>query len=182
MDTNQSQQSYWFDNTVTSNFNDIGNTTYTYDKLRKMTEVLYIIREYLPNNNQRYNTFTILLYEDIQKIYDEIYTNKLLFSKNNEKIKVVNTLLEEMRNVEDILIPLLPETYIFELKDASCDTKNLEVVVRSVEKLPVELDKPPIIALGGIVLSAYFAVKFPFIFTSPPTFNLPFKLASPFNR
>ena len=111
MDTNQSQQSYWFDNTVTSNFNDIGNTTYTYDKLRKMTEVLYIIREYLPNNNQRYNTFTILLYEDIQKIYDEIYTNKLLFSKNNEKIKVVNTLLEEMRNVEDILIPLLPETY-----------------------------------------------------------------------
>ena len=101
----------WFDNTVTSKFNDIGNTTYTYDKLRKMTEVLYIIREYLPNNNQRYNTFTILLYEDIQKIYDEIYTNKLLFSKNNEKIKVVNTLLEEMRNVEDILIPLLPETY-----------------------------------------------------------------------
>ena len=111
MDTNQSQQSYWFDNTVTSNFNDIGNTTYTYDKLRKMTEVLYIIREYLPNNNQRYNTFTILLYEDIQKIYDEIYTNKLLFSKNNENIKIVNILLEEMRNVEDILIPLLPETY-----------------------------------------------------------------------
>jgi hypothetical protein len=111
MDTNQSQQSYWFDNTVTSKFNDIGNTTYTYDKLRKMTEVLYIIREYLPNNNQRYNTFTILLYEDIQKIYDEIYANKLLFSKNNEKIKIVNTLLEEMRNVEDILIPLLPETY-----------------------------------------------------------------------
>ena len=101
----------WFDNTVTSKFNDIGNTNYTYDKLRKMTEVLYIIREYLPNNNVRYNTFTILLYEDMQKIYDEIYTNKLLFSKNNEKIKIINILLEEMRNVEDILIPLLPETY-----------------------------------------------------------------------
>ena len=101
----------WFDNTVTSKFNDIGNTNYTYDKLRKMTEVLYIIREYLPNNNDRYNTFTILLYEDMQKIYDEIYTNKLLFSKNNEKIKIINILLEEMRNVEDILIPLLPETY-----------------------------------------------------------------------
>ena len=101
----------WFDNTVTSKFNDIGNTNYTYDKLRKMTEVLYIIREYLPNNNDRYNTFIILLYEDMQKIYDEIYTNKLLFSKNNEKIKIINILLEEMRNVEDILIPLLPETY-----------------------------------------------------------------------
>ena len=101
----------WFDNTVTSKFNDIGNTNYTYDKLRKMTEVLYIIREYLPNNNDRYNTFTILLYKDMQKIYDEIYTNKLLFSKNNEKIKIINILLEEMRNVEDILIPLLPETY-----------------------------------------------------------------------
>ena len=101
----------WFDNTVTSKFNDIGNTNYTYDKLRKMTEVLYIIREYLPNNNDRYNTFIILLYEDMQKIYDEIYTNKLLFSKNNEKIKIINILLEEMRNVEDILIPLLPEIY-----------------------------------------------------------------------
>ena len=101
----------WFDNTVTSKFNDIGNTNYTYDKLRKMTEVLYIIREYLPNNNDRYNTFTILLYKDMQKIYDEIYTNKLLFSKNNENIKIVNILLEEMRNVEDILIPLLPEIY-----------------------------------------------------------------------
>ena len=101
----------WFDNTVTSKFNDIGNTNYTYDKLRKMTEVLYIIREYLPNNNDRYNTFTILLYKDMQKIYDEIYTNKLLFSKNNEKIKIINILLEEMRSVEDILIPLLPETY-----------------------------------------------------------------------
>ena len=101
----------WFDNTVTSKFNDIGNTNYTYDKLRKMTEVLYIIREYLPNNNERYNTFTILLYEDIQKLYDEIYTNKLLFSKDNEKKRIVNILLEEMRNVEDILIPLLPETY-----------------------------------------------------------------------
>ena len=101
----------WFDNTVTSKFNDIGNTSYTYDKLRKMTEVLYIIREYLPNNNDRYNTFTILLYKDMQKIYDEIYTNKLLFSKNNEKIKIINILLEEMRNVEDILIQLLPETY-----------------------------------------------------------------------
>ena len=101
----------WFDNTVTSKFNDIGNTNYTYDKLRKMTEVVYIIREYLPNNNDRYNTFTILLYKDMQKIYDEIYTNKLLFSKNNEKIKIINILLEEMRNVEDILIPLLPKTY-----------------------------------------------------------------------
>ena len=101
----------WFDNTVTSKFNDIGTTSYMYDKLRKMTEVLYIIREYLPNNNGRYNTFPILLYEDIQKIYNEIYTHKLLFSKNNEKKRIVNTLLEEMRNVEDILIPLLPQTY-----------------------------------------------------------------------
>ena len=115
MDTNQSQQSYWFAKTVERKMNDIGKTSYTYDKLRKMTEVLYIIREYLSivfnNNIYCYKTFTVTLYEDIQKIYDEIYTHKLLFSKNNEKIKVVNTLLEEMRNVEDILIPLLPETY-----------------------------------------------------------------------
>ena len=111
MDINQSQQSYWFAKTVECKMNDIGKTSYTYDKLRKMTEVLYIIREYLPNNNDRYNTFTILLYEDMQKIYDEIYTNKLLFSKSNEKKRIVNILLEEMRNVEDILIQLLPETY-----------------------------------------------------------------------
>ena len=111
MDTKQSQQSYWFAKTVERKMNDIGKTTYTYDKLRKMTEVLYIIREYLPNNNDRYNTFTILLYEDMQKIYDEIYTNKLLFQKSIEERRIVNILLEEMRNVEDILIPLLPKTY-----------------------------------------------------------------------
>ena len=102
----------WFDNTVTGKFNDIGKTSYTYDKLRKMTEVLYIIRKYLPIifNNHRYNTFIITLYEDIQKIYNEIYSHKLLFSKGNEK-RIVHILLEEMGNVEDILIPLLPETY-----------------------------------------------------------------------
>ena len=115
MDTNQSQQSYWFAKTVERKMNDIGKTSYTYDKLRKMAEVLYIIREYLPivfkNNIYCYKTFTVTLYEDIQKIYDEIYTNKLLFSKDNEKTRIVNILLEEMRNVEDILIPLLPETY-----------------------------------------------------------------------
>jgi hypothetical protein len=115
MDTNQSQQSYWFAKTVECKMNDIGKTSYTYDKLRKMTEVLYIIREYLPivfnNNIYCYKTFTVTLYEDMQKIYDEIYTNKLLFQKSNEKTRIVNILLEEMRNVEDILIPLLPETY-----------------------------------------------------------------------
>ena len=114
MDTNQSQQSYWFAKTVERKMNDIGKTSYTYDKLRKMTEVLYIIKEYLPivfnNNIYCYKTFTVTLYEDIQKIYDEIYTYKLLFSKSNKK-RIVNILLEEMRNVEDILIPLLPETY-----------------------------------------------------------------------
>ena len=115
MDINQSQQSYWFAKTVERKMNDIGKTSYTYDKLRKMTEVLYMIREYLPivfnNNIYCYKTFTVILYEDMQKIYDEIYTNKLLFSKSNEKKRIVNILLEEMRNVEDILIPLLPETY-----------------------------------------------------------------------
>ena len=80
-----------------------------------MTEVLYIMREYLTilfnNNIYCYKTFTVTLYEDMQKIYDEIYTNKLLFQKSIEERRIVNILLEEMRNVEDILIPLLPKTY-----------------------------------------------------------------------
>ena len=111
MDINQSQQSYWFAKTVECKMNDIGKTSYTYDKLRKMTEVLYIIREYLPivfnNNIYCYKTFTVTLYEDMQKIYDEIYTNKLLFQKSIEERRIVNILLEEMRNVEDILICFL---------------------------------------------------------------------------
>ena len=109
----------WYIKTLQDKVEDINITSNKYDKIRKITEFLYIFQEYLPIvfvNNKSYHNLTISFYNALPKMYDDIY-NELLFLKNNidnnnnEKKRIVNILLEEMRNVEDILIPLLPETY-----------------------------------------------------------------------
>ena len=91
MDINQSQQSYWFAKTVECKMNDIGKTSYTYDKLRKMTEVLYIIREYLPivfnNNIYCYKTFTVTLYEDMQKMAYDLDEENFILKEELSELK-----------------------------------------------------------------------------------------------
>ena len=53
-------------------------------------------------------------YEKIQEHYPELYlcySNNLLYPKTNDEKRIVQILLEELRNMEDMLIPRLPKKY-----------------------------------------------------------------------
>jgi hypothetical protein len=109
----------WFVSTLTNNIEDINCTRDKYEKLRKLTELWYIYKEYLPIlyiNNNSYNKLTVAIYNAIQRMKNDIY-NELLVLKGNidknvyEKKRIIYILLEEMRNTEDIIIPLLPKAF-----------------------------------------------------------------------
>ena len=89
-----------------------------YDLLRQITELYYNIRMYLPiipnNSEKKWNGFKIANYEKIQELYQELYlcySNNLLYPKSNDEKRIVQILLEELRNMEDMLIPRLPKKY-----------------------------------------------------------------------
>jgi hypothetical protein len=120
-DSKQTVHKYhsWFVSTLTNNIEDINSTRDKYEKLRKLTELWYIYKEYLPIlyiNNNSYNKLTVAIYNTIQRMKNDIY-NELLVLKGNidknvyEKKRIIYILLEEMRNTEDIIIPLLPKAF-----------------------------------------------------------------------
>jgi len=89
-----------------------------YDKLRQISELYYNIRVYLPiipnNCKKQMDGFKIANYEKIQELYSELYlcySNKLLYPKTNDENRIVQILLEELRHMEDMLIPRLPKKY-----------------------------------------------------------------------
>jgi hypothetical protein len=89
-----------------------------YDKLRQISELYYNIRVYLPiipnNCKKQMDGFKIANYEKIQELYSELYLcyfNKLLYPKTNDEKRIVQILLEELRHMEDMLIPRLPKKY-----------------------------------------------------------------------
>lgn len=120
-DSKQSVHKYhsWFVSILTNKIQDVNSTRNKYDKLRKLTELWFIYREYLPNlyvNNNSYNKLTVSIYNSIQRMNNDIY-DELLVLKGNidknvyEKKRIIYILLEEMRNTEDIIIPLLPKAF-----------------------------------------------------------------------
>jgi hypothetical protein len=120
-DSKQTVHKYhsWFVSTLTNNIEDINSTRDKYEKLRKLTELWYIYKEYLPIlyiNNNSYNKLTVAIYNTIQRMKNDIY-DELLVLKGNidknvyEKKRIIYILLEEMRNTEDIIIPLLPKAF-----------------------------------------------------------------------
>jgi hypothetical protein len=120
-DSKQTVHKYhsWFVSTLTNNIEDINSTRDKYEKLRKLTELWYIYKEYLPIlyiNNNSYNKLTVAIYNTIQRMKNDIY-DELLVLKGNidknvyEKKRIIYLLLEEMRNTEDIIIPLLPKAF-----------------------------------------------------------------------
>lgn len=92
---------------------------YHSEQLRLITEHYHKICVYLPvvfylSTRKRWNKFTVLLYEDIQRLYKKLYEydlDKLLRPKTNDEKRILQILLEEFRNTEDILIPRLPKKY-----------------------------------------------------------------------
>lgn len=92
---------------------------YHSEQLRLITEHYYKIRVYLPvvfhmSTRRRWNKFTVLLYEDIQRIYKKLYEydlDNLLRPKTYNEKRILQILLEEFQNTEDILIPRLPKKY-----------------------------------------------------------------------
>jgi hypothetical protein len=120
-DSKQTVHKYhsWFVSTLTNNIEDINSTRDKYEKLRKLTELWYIYKEYLPIlyiNNNSYNKLTVAIYNTIQRMKNDIY-DELLVLKGNidknvyEKKRIIYILLEEMRNTEDIIIPILPKAF-----------------------------------------------------------------------
>jgi hypothetical protein len=120
-DSKQTVHKYhsWFVSILTNNIEDINRTRDKYEKLRKLTELWYIYKEYLPIlyiNNNSYNKLTVAIYNSIQRMNNDIY-DELLVLKGNidknvyEKKRIIYILLEEMRNTEDIIIPLLPKAF-----------------------------------------------------------------------
>lgn len=109
----------WFCSLLNSKVKDINATTHKYDKKRKLTELWFMYREYLPIiyiNNESCNKLIVVIYNSIQRMYNDIYDELLFLKKNydksvDEKKRIIYILLEEMRNVEDLIIPLLPNTY-----------------------------------------------------------------------
>ena len=127
----------WFCALLQSKVEDINTTTHKYDKMRKVTELWVLYREYLPivyTNNNNCKKLIVAIYESIQRMYNDI-NNELLFLKSNidesvvEKKRIINILLEEMRNVEDLIIPYLPNTY------------TATHLVRSVIEYPMKIKK-----------------------------------------
>lgn len=92
---------------------------YHFEQLRLVTEHYYKICVYLPvvfhlSTIKRWNKFTVLLYEDIQRIYkklSEYDLDNLLRPKTYNEKRILQILLEEFQNTEDILIPRLPKKY-----------------------------------------------------------------------
>jgi hypothetical protein len=89
-----------------------------FNQLRQTTELYYKIRVYLPTMsniiNKKWNKFVVTIYEKIQELYDminECYLDELACPKTDDEKRIVQILLEELRNVEDVLIPFLPKKY-----------------------------------------------------------------------
>jgi hypothetical protein len=127
----------WFCSLLDRKVKDVNATTHKYNKMRNLTELWFMYREYLPIvyiNNESCNKLIVVIYESIQRMYNDI-DNELLFLKRNydksvdEKKRIINILLEEMRNVEDLIIPLLPNTY------------TATHFVRSVIEYPMKIKK-----------------------------------------
>jgi hypothetical protein len=109
----------WFCSLLDSKVKDVNATTHKYNKMRNLTELWFMYREYLPIiyiNNESCNKLIVVIYESIQRMYNDIY-DELLVLKGNidknvyEKKRIIYILLEEMRNTEDIIIPLLPKAF-----------------------------------------------------------------------
>jgi translation elongation factor EF-G len=89
-----------------------------FSQLRQTTELYYKIRLYLPTMsniiNKKWNKFVVTIYKKIQELYENIYEcylDELTSPKTNNEKKIVQILLEELRNTEDVLIPFLPKKY-----------------------------------------------------------------------
>jgi hypothetical protein len=89
-----------------------------FSQLRQTTELYYKIRVYLPTMsniiNKKWNKFVVTIYEKIQELYEminECNIDDLTCPKTNNEKKIVQILLEELRNTEDVLIPFLPKKY-----------------------------------------------------------------------
>jgi hypothetical protein len=130
-----------------------------YDLLRQISELYYNIRVYLPiipnNSKKKWNDFKIAIYEKIQEIYPELYldySNNLLYQQTNDEKRIVQILLEELRNMEDMLIPRLPKKYkanhfirtVTEEPYRIMKSKNHMLFVYGDEELYKTLEQEPI--------------------------------------
>lgn len=89
-----------------------------HNQLRQLTELYYKINKYLPLMkklmDKKWNKYMIAVYEKIQEQYNTIYSyylDELMKPRTNEEKIIVRILLEEMQDVENMLILLLPKKY-----------------------------------------------------------------------
>jgi hypothetical protein len=89
-----------------------------FSQLRQTTELYYKIRVYLLTMSniikKKWNKFVVTIYEKIQELYEnmyECYLDELTSPKTNNEKRIVQILLEELRNTENVLIPFLSKKY-----------------------------------------------------------------------
>jgi hypothetical protein len=89
-----------------------------FSQLRQTTELYYKFSVYLPTMSniikKKWNKFVVTIYEKIQELYENIYEcylDELTCPKTDDEKRIMQILLEQLRNTEDVLIPFLPKKY-----------------------------------------------------------------------
>jgi len=83
-----------------------------YNKLRRLTEMMYIIEQYFPlvDLEAPYPSFAKLVYKKIQMFYTDISkTNMYKKPKTKEEKKILIALITTLQNVEKMIINYIPE-------------------------------------------------------------------------
>jgi len=83
--------------------------TIHFDKIRHITEILFMVKEYLPEIHDMslsINKFTEVVYTKIYKFYEEIRVSDINPETEDEH-KVINCFIGVLEDVEKTIIPLL---------------------------------------------------------------------------
>jgi len=104
--------------------------TIHFDNIRRTTELLYLIEQYLPevkDLDSEMPIFIKTLYEKIQTLYQEIDT---MFNKpvTKEEYKAVNVLIGTLNDLEKMVISLLPKELPLKRKRKIVDYTGMDSI------------------------------------------------------
>jgi hypothetical protein len=81
-----------------------------YDQLRLVSELFYIVEQYLPSiylRNDYYKKLLNVMYNTIQKLYSDINNHSLLMPLNEEDKYLIKKTLEQLESTEKIIVHYL---------------------------------------------------------------------------
>ena len=83
-----------------------------FELLRRITEIFYLINEYLPiiieQGSRNMDKFTIVVYKKIHEFYRQVHESAIIPKCRNE-VKIIKALLSTFQDVEKTVLPFLPK-------------------------------------------------------------------------